>query len=91
MIRTFSREVRLASRPVGMPSPANFELVRVEVPPLENHQVLVRNTFMSVDPYMKAVEGDPMSRPSQSARGSAARPSEKSSSRGTASSSRATP
>jgi len=53
MIRTFSREVRLASRPVGMPTQANFELVRVEVPPLENHQVLVRNTFMSVDPYMR--------------------------------------
>jgi NADPH-dependent curcumin reductase CurA len=53
MIRTFSREVRLASRPVGIPTQANFELVRVEVPPLENHQVLVRNTFMSVDPYMR--------------------------------------
>jgi len=53
MIRTLSREVRLASRPVGLPTQANFELVRVQVPLLEDHQVLVRNTFMSVDPYMR--------------------------------------
>jgi NADPH-dependent curcumin reductase CurA len=53
MIRTFSREVRLASRPQGTPTPANFELVRVQLPPLDEHQVLVRNTFMSVDPYMR--------------------------------------
>jgi NADPH-dependent curcumin reductase CurA len=50
---TFSREVRLASRPLGVPTLANFELARVELPPLGEHQVLVRNTFMSVDPYMR--------------------------------------
>jgi hypothetical protein len=36
-----------------MPTQANFELVRVQVPTLEDHQVLVRNTFISVDPYMR--------------------------------------
>lgn len=47
------REIRLASRPIGEPNADNFELVRVEVPePGEGH-LLVRNTWMSVDPYMR--------------------------------------
>ena len=48
-----NREVRLVSRPTGMPSAANFTVVRTELPPLEDQQVLVRNLFMSVDPYMR--------------------------------------
>ncbi len=48
-----SREVRLASRPVGEPTPADFDLVAVEPPPLAPGQILVRNTWMSVDPYMR--------------------------------------
>ncbi|HEY1495279.1 MAG TPA: NADP-dependent oxidoreductase, partial [Candidatus Solibacter sp.] len=48
-----SREVRLASRPRGMPTAANFTMVRTELPPLEDQQVLVRNLFLSVDPYMR--------------------------------------
>lgn len=50
---TISREIRLAGRPVGTPSPSDFELVRVEIPELADGQVLVRNTWMSVDPYMR--------------------------------------
>jgi NADPH-dependent curcumin reductase CurA len=45
--------MRLASRPRGVPTVANFTLTRVELPPLEEEQVLVRNLFMSVDPYMR--------------------------------------
>ena len=48
-----SREVRLASRPVGMPAAANFALGEVEVGAPGDGQVLVRNRFMSVDPYMR--------------------------------------
>jgi NADPH-dependent curcumin reductase CurA len=48
-----TREIRLASRPTGEPTPANFELVETELPPLQPGQVLVRNTWMSVDPYMR--------------------------------------
>ena len=48
-----SREIRLASRPEGVPVAANFTMARMELPPLEEHQVLVRNTFISVDPYMR--------------------------------------
>lgn len=53
-----SREVRLASRPSGRPSPENFALATVEVPQPQSGQVLVRNTFMSVDPYMRGRMND---------------------------------
>jgi NADPH-dependent curcumin reductase CurA len=48
-----SREIRLAARPVGEPAPTDFELARTEVPELADGQILVRNTWMSVDPYMR--------------------------------------
>ena len=48
-----NREIRLASRPTGIPTTANFTLVRTELEPLQDQQVLVRNLFMSVDPYMR--------------------------------------
>lgn len=50
---TTSREIRLASRPVGEPGRETFELVTTEVSPPAEGQVLVRNTWMSVDPYMR--------------------------------------
>ena len=36
-----------------MPTAADFEMVRVPSPALQAEQVLVRNRFMSVDPYMR--------------------------------------
>ena len=48
-----SREIRLVSRPSGMPTAANFNQTQIELPPLPDQQVLVRNRFMSVDPYMR--------------------------------------
>ena len=50
---TTSREIRLVSRPVGMPAAANFELASVELPAPGPGEVLVENKFMSVDPYMR--------------------------------------
>lgn len=50
---TTSREVRLASRPKGLPITENFTLAETTLPPLQAQQVLVRNLFMSVDPYMR--------------------------------------
>ena len=47
------REVRLASRPVGWPTHEDFALVESEVPELADGQIRVRNTVMSVDPYMR--------------------------------------
>jgi NADPH-dependent curcumin reductase CurA len=48
-----TRQIRLVSRPKGWPTHDDFELVEVDVPPLGPGQVLVRNSVMSVDPYMR--------------------------------------
>src|SRR5664280_3179644 len=53
MSKLTSHEVRLASRPEGIPAATNFTLVRTELEPLQDREVLVRNLFMSVDPYMR--------------------------------------
>ena len=58
MSKVASREIRLASRPKGIPTAANFSLARVELGPLQDQQVLVRNLFMSVDPYMRGRMND---------------------------------
>jgi hypothetical protein len=55
---TTGREIRLASRPVGWPTRQNFALVEVEVPAPDAGQVVVRNTMMSVDPYMRGRMND---------------------------------
>jgi len=52
-LKTTSREIQLVSRPKGIPTKANFTLAQVELAPLQNQQVLVRNLFISVDPYMR--------------------------------------
>jgi NADPH-dependent curcumin reductase CurA len=48
-----SREIRLAARPTGMPGPQHFVLAERELAPPGDGQILVRNTWMSVDPYMR--------------------------------------
>ena len=52
-----NREIRLVSRPKGLPTAANFTLVQTELNPLADGQVLVRNLFMSVDPYSRSMHG----------------------------------
>ena len=58
MSHLLSNEIRLASRPQGLPSEGNFTLARAEVGPLRDQEVLVRNLFMSVDPYMRGRMND---------------------------------
>jgi len=63
-----SREIRLKSRLVGMPSAENFELVTVSVPRPAPGEVQVQNLWMTVDPYMRGRMADrasytPSSRP----------------------------
>ena len=55
---TRGREVHLASRPVGEPTSDNFELVEVDVRPPADGEVVVRNSFLSVDPYMRGRMND---------------------------------
>ena len=58
MTPIISREIRLASRPAGRPGSENFSLVEVPVGPPDEGHVLVRNLFMSVDPYMRGRMND---------------------------------
>ena len=58
MSQITSREIRLTSRPNGIPTAANFTLARTEMEPLQDQQVLVRNLYMSVDPYMRGRMND---------------------------------
>lgn len=53
-----SREIQLSSRPVGRPTSENFRLAASVLPDLQDGQVLVRNQFMSVDPYMRGRMND---------------------------------
>lgn len=55
---TTTREIHLASRPTGWPTPENFRTVAVELPDPGPGEVLVRNTVMSVDPYMRGRMND---------------------------------
>jgi NADPH-dependent curcumin reductase CurA len=48
-----SREIQLAARPEGEPTPDDFRLAETEVPDPGPGEVLVRNAWMSVDPYMR--------------------------------------
>ena len=51
------REIRLASRPTGWPTEENFELAQAPLV-VEPGQIVVRNLFMSVDPYMRGRMSD---------------------------------
>ena len=53
-----NKQWHLVSRPTGEPTPDNFKLVEAEVPELQDGQVLVRNHFMSLDPYMRGRMND---------------------------------
>ncbi|MFC7517718.1 NADP-dependent oxidoreductase [Herbaspirillum sp. GCM10030257] len=51
-MNTYKRLV-LASRPKGEVSPDNFRLEEVPVPTLKDGEVLIRNHYLSLDPYMR--------------------------------------
>ena len=55
---TTTRQIALASRPHGAPTDENFRLETVDLPELAEGQVLVRNSVMSVDPYMRGRMND---------------------------------
>jgi NADPH-dependent curcumin reductase CurA len=53
-----AHEIHLVSRPVGMPVPEDFARITVDLPDPGPGQVLVRNVYVSVDPYMRARMND---------------------------------
>ena len=48
-----NRQVRLKSRPSGIPEAEHFEIVEVSAPEPSEGQVLVRNIYLSVEPAMR--------------------------------------
>jgi len=48
-----NRRIVLARRPKGPASPEDFRLEEVPLPAIADGQVLVRNRFLSLDPYMR--------------------------------------
>jgi NADPH-dependent curcumin reductase CurA len=48
-----NRQIRLKSRPAGMPTPDNFETVDASMPAVKDGDVLRRTTYLSLDPYMR--------------------------------------
>jgi hypothetical protein len=53
-----ARAWHLMSRPQGLPTLDNFELRNVELSPLGDGQVRIRNLWLSVDPYMRGRMND---------------------------------
>ena len=53
-----NRQILLASRPYGAPTPNDFALVNTDKPIPNDGQVLVRTVFLSLDPYMRGRMND---------------------------------
>jgi NADPH-dependent curcumin reductase CurA len=53
-----NHEIRLAARPNGFPRDSDFELAETPIPQPADGEVLVRNVYMSVDPYMRGRMND---------------------------------
>src|SRR6202000_2975432 len=52
------REIRLKSRPSGLPTHDNFEMASVELAAPAAGEVQVKNLWMTVDPYMRGRMND---------------------------------
>jgi NADPH-dependent curcumin reductase CurA len=53
-----SREIRLVARPTGFPDEELFEVAEVPIPDPADGQILIRNAYFSVDPYMRSRMND---------------------------------
>jgi NADPH-dependent curcumin reductase CurA len=53
-----NRQILLSSRPAGEASADNFTMIATEVPALADGQVLVKHSYLSLDPYMRGRMSD---------------------------------
>ena len=53
MAASVNRQIVLRSRPVGMPRPADFDLVESPIPAPKDGEILSRTIYLSLDPYMR--------------------------------------
>lgn len=56
--KNINRQFVLASRPEGPPSLKNFTLKETAIPKIGNGEVLLRNVYLSLDPYMRGRMSD---------------------------------
>lgn len=54
MTTNINRQILLASRPTGWVTPDNFKLIEAPVPTPGPEQVLIKNLWLSLDPYMRS-------------------------------------
>jgi NADPH-dependent curcumin reductase CurA len=55
---TVNRQVRLRRRPVGAPTPEDFEIIDAPMPVGQEGEVLRRTIYLSLDPYMRGRMSD---------------------------------
>ena len=53
-----ARAWHLKQRPKGLPTDDDFALAEIDLPPLEDGMIRVRNSWLSVDPYMRGRMND---------------------------------
>ncbi len=56
-VTTGNRQLRVKTWPDGLPCASDFELVEGPIPALNEAQVLIRNLFLSIDPYYRHALG----------------------------------
>src|SRR2546430_14124775 len=58
MKRSENHQMRLVTRPVGIPQPEHFALVTEPLPQIGDGEMLVRNHYLSVDPAQRGWAND---------------------------------
>ena len=53
MMPKSNRQVRLKSRPSGIPQAEHFEIATAQLPEIADRQIMVRNEYLSVEPAMR--------------------------------------
>ncbi|KJF83630.1 NADP-dependent oxidoreductase [Photobacterium angustum] len=53
-----NRQLLLASRPVGAPTPENFHLTETSIPTPQQGELLLKAVYLSLDPYMRGRMSD---------------------------------
>ncbi|PSW74076.1 NADP-dependent oxidoreductase [Photobacterium sp. GB-50] len=53
-----NRQLLLASRPVGAPTPENFHLTETTIPSPQQGELLLKTVYLSLDPYMRGRMSD---------------------------------
>ena len=53
-----TKQIVLASRPKGTPTPDDFLIENVELPPIKDNELLLQGMYYSVDPYMRGRMND---------------------------------